>query len=317
MAARLPVEDRELVLRGLQPFADELRGTDIFVTGGTGFIGKWLLTAFRWANEEFGLGSRVTVLCRDPGRFHDEWPELASGPGVLFVAGDVRNLPHSGCEYDFVIHAAGVPNGPAYRNPDEFIVLTNGTRRVMEFAERCGARRVLLVSSGAARLDPPTLYGEGKRCAELIAAASEVPAVVVRGYSFLGPFLPLDAGYAASHFLRAALGGRAIEVNNPAAVRGYLYAGELGQWLLTAMLRGRPRQIYDCGSDSPVTMAEFAALVAAQSDTPLSLVFPETDAALPADHYVPDLSIVSAELGLRPTVILNEAIRRTLRWFRR
>ena len=39
-----------------------LAGKRIFMTGGTGFIGRWMLSALADANARFGLGVEIDVL---------------------------------------------------------------------------------------------------------------------------------------------------------------------------------------------------------------------------------------------------------------
>src|ERR1017187_9966479 len=47
----------------------EMRGERIFVTGGTGFVGSWLLESLLWANRRMSLGIRCSVLTRNPAAF--------------------------------------------------------------------------------------------------------------------------------------------------------------------------------------------------------------------------------------------------------
>ncbi len=46
-----------------------LKGQSIFIAGGTGFIGKWLLATLLDANEQLNLDCSITVLSRDPAAF--------------------------------------------------------------------------------------------------------------------------------------------------------------------------------------------------------------------------------------------------------
>ena len=123
-----------------------LTGQTIFIAGGTGFIGKWLLATLLDANEKLGLDCRITVLSRDPESFQLAWPLVAGR--VNWIAGDVRDFPITNEHFDVIVHAA-TDVASQVSPQDVFSTCLDGTRRVLELALRCGASRLLLVSSGA------------------------------------------------------------------------------------------------------------------------------------------------------------------------
>ena len=65
--------DLDDVLTEMGALWEELRGARLFITGGTGFFGCWLLETFLWANDHLQLGASVVVLTRDAKAFANKW----------------------------------------------------------------------------------------------------------------------------------------------------------------------------------------------------------------------------------------------------
>ena len=144
-------EDLEHILEHTRDAWEAMRGERVFITGGTGFFGMWLIESFLWANEHLDLGAQAVVLSRDPQAFCERRPHLADAPALSFLQGDVRNFAFPNGYFAFIIHAA--TEASARLNADNPLLMLdtiiNGTRRVLDFARHCGSRRFLLTSSGA------------------------------------------------------------------------------------------------------------------------------------------------------------------------
>ncbi len=322
----------------------ELRGRSIFITGGTGFVGCWLLESFAWANDQLGLGARALVLTRDVAAFQKKTPHLASHPAIQFLKGDVRAFDFPQGEFPYIIHAATETN-TQLTNPDAltlYDVSVQGTRRVLEFARACRAEKMLLTSSGAVYgRQPPELlqlpedytgapdtvntrsaYGQGKRASEFLCAAFAelygLKATIARCFAFVGPYLPLDSGYAIGNFIRDALAGGPIRIHGDGTpYRSYLYAADMAIWLWTILFKGQSSRPYNVGAETAVTIAELAQEIATQ-------VAPQAQvqvAGVPGpgrwpERYVPSTDRARRELGLDTGISLPEAIRRTAIWNR-
>lgn len=320
----------------------DLRGKRLFLTGGTGFLGCWLLESLLWADAALGLGVEVTILSRSPAAFAVKQPHLASHPAVHLHEGDTRTFAFPPGEFTHIIHAA--TDASAALNADHPLLMietiTQGTKQALEFARQCNCRRFLLVSSGGvygrqppelARLpedyggapdtgSPRAAYGEGKRLAELYAAIYAekygLETVTARGFAFVGPFLPLDKHFAVGNFIRDGLRGGPIAVGGDGTpVRSYLYGADLAIWLWTILLRGRPGRAYNVGSEDAITIEALAHTVAGQFAPFLRVqVARQPPPNQPPERYVPSTARARQELGLEAWIGLEEALRRTIEW---
>jgi len=321
---------------------EALRGARVFLTGGTGFVGRWLLAAFVHANREHALDARVDVLTRDPDAFAHVCPDLASDGAVALVRGDVRTADASLGKYTYVIH--GATPSHAYMNarqPHELLeIIETGTRKMLDLASHSRARRFLLLSSGAVYQPPAPLggfvessplgplwpaersaYHAGKRSAEdLTWAAHDVGlgVTVARLFAFVGPHLPLDRHFAIGNFVADALAGRSILVRGDGSpVRSYLYAADMAVWLWVMLLHERAAgAAYNVGSERSISIAETARLVAAECGAGMNVTVLGGADRGAGDRYVPSTRRACDELGVSETVALPEAVRRTIAWSR-
>jgi nucleoside-diphosphate-sugar epimerase len=326
----IPAPDLEhIVLRSSAELA-ELRGKSLFLTGGTGFFGKWLVAALGHADAQLGLGLRLTVLSRDPGKFLARHPEAAALDSLRFQSGDAADFPLGEDRYDYVVHAAADTLGivTAAQEEARARAIIDGTRRVLELARQCGARRLLHVSSGgvygaaAGKLSgasedeavvPTTPYARAKREAEELCEQSGLDFTTARAFAFLGPHLALDAHYAAGNFLRDAhRGGPILVRGDGTALRSYLYPADLVVWLLHILLRGQRARAYNVGSDETVSTVQLARRIAGKIRPAPEVVIQSLQPQGPQNIYLPDIRRARTELNLEVAIPLDEAIARTL-----
>ncbi|MCP5249202.1 MAG: NAD-dependent epimerase/dehydratase family protein [Candidatus Accumulibacter sp.] len=341
MLRPVPEADLRHILEHSEPLWNELRGQRLFITGGTGFFGLWLLEAMRAANERLGSRISATVLSRDPPAFSIRAPHLASQPGLTWLRGDVRHFASPQGQYDHIIHAAAESSTDLNeRRPDTMLdTIVCGTRRVLDFATSAGIKSLLLVSSGAVYgRQPPELqhvpetlvggpdvnsphsaYAEGKRVAELLCAIAEkqcgIHTKIGRCFTFVGPHLPLGAHFAAGNFLRDAVAGGPIIVSGDGtAYRSYMYPADLVIWLMTILVRGKNNRPYNVGSDQSVSIAELAHRIANTVGSNRRLEVRGQPSGKAPERYVPHTGRARVELGLDTTISLDTALQRTFTW---
>ncbi len=326
---------------------DELRGQRIFITGATGFFGCWLLETLLWANCRLQLNARVTILSRNPAAFRDKAPHLAADPALETLAGDVRDFRMPAGSFSHFIHAATESSVELNQKYPQrmFDTIVDGTRRCLDFAQAAETRKFLFLSSGAVYgaqpaevanvseeaatgpdpLDPASAYAEGKRAAELLCAmaarnqtanATALEPKIARCFAFVGPYMKLDAHFAIGNFIGDQLRGGPIRVSGDgSALRSYMYAGDLMVWLWTVLFRGQPLRAYNVGSEQGVSIGELAQTVAEALTPEVRVEILGKPQGGPPHRYVPSTARAQRELGLSCRVPLDEAIRRTQRWY--
>jgi dTDP-glucose 4,6-dehydratase len=319
-----------------------MRGGRLFITGGTGTFGTWLLESLVAADRAFDHGLEAVVLTRDPDAFLARRPYLSGLDSLVFHRGDVATFDPPEGPFSHIIHAATVSSiHPERVTPSEmFETIYEGTRRTLDFARQVGARRYLFVSSGAVYgrqppdcpnvaeddpfapnpLDPSSAYGEGKRAAEMLCALAGskdgLKATVARVFTVVGPLVPLDMHFAIGNFLRDGLSGGPVVVGGDGTpYRSYIHMADLTAWLWSLLNSGRPGRAYNVGSDEALTIAELASKIAAIFGAEVR-INREPVPGLPASRYVPSIRRARDELGLQIRLGLDDAIARTVNWLR-
>src|SRR6185503_16701796 len=98
--------DLDHILEHTRDLWQDLRGERIFITGGTGFFGCWLLESLLWANDRLDLNCQAAVLSRSPELFRAKAPHLAGHRSISLVRGDICTFEFPVGEFSQVIHAA-------------------------------------------------------------------------------------------------------------------------------------------------------------------------------------------------------------------
>lgn len=335
--------DLEEIRLGCEKLWPLFQGKKIFISGGTGLFGRWLLESFRYMSDQYGLKVEIVVLSRNPESFYQKAPHFRTGL-AQFITGDVTTFEFPQQHFDYVIHAA--TEASAALNDNEPLIMldttVNGTHRMLDFATQCGASKFLLTSSGAVYgRQPPELgnipedfgggpdscnphwaYGEGKRLSELLCAIYHrqhgLECQIARCFALIAPYLPLDIHFAAGNFIGNTLRGEPIVIKGDGTpYRSYIYGTDLIVWLLTILLQGQPMRPYHIGSDHAISIRDLATLISKLGPEPVPIqILGTPQSGIPAERYVPSTERTRRELGLRMIVDLNEALNRTWKFLK-
>jgi dTDP-glucose 4,6-dehydratase len=338
---RLPVEDLEHVFQNTFDIWESFRGKSIFLTGGTGFFGKWLLESFIYVNGKLDLNAKITTLTRNPESFLNDFPFYINySNSVRFVKGDILTYNFDLDEkFHYVIHAATAASESLNKSNPLLMMntISLGTRNVLDFAITQPLEGFLFVSSGAIYGKQPwnvshikesdsfkidinnsnSAYAEGKRMAELYCSTYfekyNLPIKIARCFAFVGPYLPLDTHFAIGNFINNVLKNEDILIKGDGStIRSYMYASDLMIWLWSILSRGEINQPYNVGSDEAIKIKALAEMVKMASTSKINIkIMGSSMEEKDVDIYCPNI-FKALDINLFLKINLMNSIIKTL-----
>jgi nucleoside-diphosphate-sugar epimerase len=335
-------EDLNLVFDNTKDFWKEINNKTIFITGGTGFFGIWFQMSFIFINRKLNLNSNLIVLTRSKKKFLEKNPWINQYDEISFKEGDVTDFDFFDENVDYIIHAA--TDAKNSQNLEQalttFNTVVNGTKRVLDFATLKKVNGFLLTSSGAVygplpisldqvsedyiggprTIHPDSIYGEAKRMAEVLCSSyykfNKIPVKIARCFAFIGPFLPLNAHFAAGNFIQSVLSKKDIIIKgNGTPLRSYMYSSDLMIWLWTILFKGEENQAYNVGSDESISVFDLAVLISnLNGESRMKILVQEGLPEQQFNVYVPDISKAKLDLNLALLVSIEDSIYKTLKF---
>ena len=334
-------KDVEEVLKESHQLLAPLKGGKLLITGGTGFVGTWLVETLAFLNDQYGYDIKMQLLSRHASQFKTRAPHLAGRGDVFLIDKDVRNILEIDEDVTHVIHAAANPDNRLHSSDPLRVMdsITRGTESALAAASRIsGLKKFLNISSGLVYGPQPlalealpekfsggpdcasimSVYAEAKRFSETLCAAHrnqfKMPVVTARPFAFIGPYQLLDKPWAVNNFINDALRGGPINIlGDEKTVRSYMYPSDMAFWLLRILAAGESGRTYNVGSPCGLTLKELADKIASNFTPQPGVVLASKDyKPKPLSRFVPDVRAAENELGLKVRVGIDEAIKRTL-----
>jgi dTDP-glucose 4,6-dehydratase/UDP-glucuronate decarboxylase len=341
--------DADEVIARLGDLNAAFSGREILLTGAAGFLGAQFVHYFLRLNDSGRLAAPCRLVAMDNYiRGVPRWLDsLAGRPGLALVKADITAARDFG-RPAFIIHAASIASPIYYRQFPIETMDANviGLRLLLDHAERARPEGFLYFSTSEIYGDPdaahiPTdenyrgnvsctgpraCYDESKRYGETLcvnfAKARGVPVTVARPFNNYGPGLRITDRRVLPDFFRDALAGRDIVMlSDGRATRTFCYVADAIGGYLRSLLRGRPGEAYNIGTETPeISMRELAALVVKSAGAKVRVVTAQSD---DRDYLTdnpqrrcPVIRKAREELGYEPRVGLEEGLARMCAYYR-
>lgn len=292
------------------------------LTGGAGFLGSAVATAFR----ESGIA--VTILDR-PDRL-----KRVAGliPGDELALLELDSIAGQLGGADIMVHLAwsSLPATSMTSVADDAQSNIVPSARHFDAAAGAGVGRILFASSGGTvygdtdvlPIDeehlcrPVSAYGVGKLSVEhylrIIGATNDINAVSLRVANPTGPFQFRGSGVGAiAHFISAVLVGKPVTIwGDGSIVRDYLYIDDVADAFLRAAIAPRiPSGEYNVGSGVGTSLQELLEVVfsVAGRRTKVEYLAPR---AFDVPAVALDSSKLSKAVGWQPTLDVESIVKR-------
>lgn len=338
-ASKILREDFGEIIDQSEHFVGSFAGARHLIFGGSGFVGKWLVSVLEEVATSKGGKPNITVVSRDPQQTElavRRFKQNTKGSPTNFIS---YSKYFSRCDssqyvggFDFIFHLAT----PTTHFDESLKLITPTAHRIVETIENhANVPKLTHFSSGIVynydsklptkiqedcpvveEMSTINVYQKTKLELENIfnnaSARGVLEAINPRLFAFLGPGFPINGHFAASSFVRDAMAGRRITIQgNTMNSRSYMYPTDLMLWTLRAL--SKFREILEVplnfGSSDSITIGQLATLVASSSNQ-VEVICEDGSSTL-EHHYVPSVESTSRVLGVQLKKSVSESV---IRW---
>jgi dTDP-glucose 4,6-dehydratase len=312
-------------------------GKELLITGASGMIGSYLTHSIIAGSRLQGYEApNLTLLVRKESSPNLRDLDLASS--VKVVETELLSWKPKQV-YDCLIHAASPASPTKYSDSSE--VFDSNVGFLKSFGEGEIPKQVLYISSSEVYgPDSPDLidesfvgnpitessraiYPKSKLEGELVLSKmfeqGQTQPYIARLFHTFGPGLRQDDGRSFSDFLWAAAKGNSVELRSPGEdIRTFLYLQDAVAAMFLILTRGTPGEIYNVGSELPLSIRSFAEQVGGSCGVQVRVPNEVSPNQLDYKHS-PNKSMVPSTkklrgLGWSEIVPLDVGIRSTLDW---
>jgi dTDP-glucose 4,6-dehydratase len=339
----IPQEELNHAIHGLSCHDEVFKNKTFLITGGTGFIGKWLVATLHQLNSQNNFNIKIYILTRNKKLFVDRFRECLPKENIYFIEADIKslnNLENFDIDFDYIVLGANDATYDFSLNSENLSkTLIGGTFNLFKAFVTPKTKSIIHLSSGAVYGDISkykngaretdhslidinkigSMYGLSKALVESIlnqfGDQNNIDIINARCFAFVGPYLPLDKHFAIGNFINDCINSRPILVNGDGSpIRSYMYASDMARAILFCLVQKKSMAI-NIGSDKQISIEGLAKLVSKTLKNN-DVIIKDKGSIHPekANYYLPDITLLKS-LGYKESYLLEESIKRTFSFY--
>ena len=302
---------------------------DILITGAQGMLGNALACAVNELQTERILNESKIILCSRNWELKEakRWQNYSN---VEIVTN--TNLLSNYRSVDFVIHTASPSNITKITTLDDLLI---PNLELLKNIFMLNPKKILYISSGEVyggnstikkQLSSNFTYNltrdwyplvklETERVLHDFGRTNKVQTMAVRLFHTFGPGLKVNDGRSFADILWGAVNEKQIILNsNGTQTRTFLYISDAVSGILKTLFTAKKNQTtLNLGSETPLTIREFAELVSTHTGASIHIKINNQFKHSPNEYIVPNLDSIK-DFNWEPRIDINTGIARTIKW---
>lgn len=321
------LEEEDIRQVALLPYDwSRIDNSTFLISGGTGFIGSFIINVFRYRNENYNAKIKVISLSRRGGQSDDT---------VTYSKADITEPIYLDCHVDYILHLASNTHPKQYAEDPVGTIITNvvGCNNLLKLSFEKNVKRFLLASSveiyGQGTEKPMTEdycgyidcnnarngYNEAKRTCEALCRSYQlqygVDPVIVRLARVFGADKKNDTK-AMSQFMDKAVNGEEIVLKSKGNQRySYVYVADAASGIIKTLLDGQNGEAYNISDeDEGKTLGDYAHLIAGFAGKDVVYEIESNDSVSKATYALLNAKKIK-QIGWVPIYRVEQALERT------